>query len=523
MIAPTNRGGSSGGANREVVFKLRIDGTEATRGADAFGRKIDEIARKAGNIRLGGDVAGPSIGPTVAGVAPRVRQAARSPRDDGARQNRLRAQQLAAMDRETEFYRKRNEQAQRQADRERNAQARRDFLAIDRENKTFESRRTSTKTTGGGPTLLTGGVQGITRGQWGEALEGVTSLARAFVLLGVSSEENMAKAVRALAKFEAAAQGIRGILKVSEPLGSLLIKGGGMLGLGAGAGASSVGAAGLAAGVGAIGGGLAIADQLRYSRNGQIGRFSQGHADFFTRVARAREDYGIDPMNFAPGTDAIFRLTGYKRAVSDRARGDIGYESGLLNRGQMLGWQAEDGAAQLAAARGDLSATELLYRRQGMRRGYAMDFQSLAPGAQRRLLRRRDDYLNNPSAMKSRKAMSIYGLLGPAEQENFQIEMERRSGGLFDRGFGDLGGRKSVPPIKLDEVLMKRELVAKFEIQNTEVVNKLELALKEAARIGNEDLEAKFQAMVDKVQGEIDRVNASYQNSQNTIGNLRGY
>lgn len=75
-----------------------------------------------------------------------------------------------------------------------------------------------------------------------QAAAGIGNIARAFVYLGVSGEENVEKALRVLAKFEAGMAGIRG---ASDIAGGLAKAGKAYRGLGAGAG--------LAAGVGAVG------------------------------------------------------------------------------------------------------------------------------------------------------------------------------------------------------------------------------------------------------------------------------
>lgn len=75
-----------------------------------------------------------------------------------------------------------------------------------------------------------------------QAAAGVGSIARAFVYLGVSGEENIEKAVRLFAKFEAGMSGIRG---VSDVVGGLSKAGRAYGALGSGAG--------LAAGIGAVG------------------------------------------------------------------------------------------------------------------------------------------------------------------------------------------------------------------------------------------------------------------------------
>jgi hypothetical protein len=81
-----------------------------------------------------------------------------------------------------------------------------------------------------------------------QAAAGVGSIARAFVYLGVSGEENIEKALRVLAKFEA---GMAGISGVSNVVGGVSKASRAYRGLGAGAG--------LAAGVGAVGVGGTVA------------------------------------------------------------------------------------------------------------------------------------------------------------------------------------------------------------------------------------------------------------------------
>lgn len=81
-----------------------------------------------------------------------------------------------------------------------------------------------------------------------QAAAGIGNVARAFVYLGVSGEENIEKALRMLAKFEAGMAGIRG---VSDIAGGVAKAGRAYRGLSAGAGlASGVGAVGLGTTVG---------------------------------------------------------------------------------------------------------------------------------------------------------------------------------------------------------------------------------------------------------------------------------
>ena len=106
---------------------------------------------------------------------------------------------------------------------------------------------------------------------------GVTQLARSFVLLGISSEEDLKKAMQALAMFEAGAQGLSATLNIVQGLtkamgayrtATLAAAGAnvafGASGGGAAAGgALAAGGAGLATGIGAtIGAGLAAAGSV---------------------------------------------------------------------------------------------------------------------------------------------------------------------------------------------------------------------------------------------------------------------
>jgi hypothetical protein len=96
------------------------------------------------------------------------------------------------------------------------------------------------------------------------AISGVTDLARSFVYLGVASEENLAKAVRALAKMEAAAAGVRGAMSIGrgiQGMASAMSAGGGL--------AMSGGLAGGAIGVAAVAG-LAGIGYLNSRRQSQI-------------------------------------------------------------------------------------------------------------------------------------------------------------------------------------------------------------------------------------------------------------
>lgn len=509
-------GGGRGGANRSIVFDLSIRGGNMA-ALDAFGKRIADLQKQAASIQLG--TTGGGVGTVAGGAAPGVAGTARATggassgnastaasRGPARRPSSPSTVIVTSSDR---YIREQDRFWDRAANSE---------------------RRSPTSPRGGrGRGFRGGGVfadpsETFNRSQFSEGLEGVMQLARAFAYLGASSEENLEKAIRKLAKFEAAMMGVRGVLKVSEPLGHALGAGAGKLGMATGASAGWLGAAGLAAGIGAVGGGMAIADQLRFSGGGQPGGFSQGHADLFTRYTRwSMENGGFDPLAFTPA-GAVFRATGYNDILRQRASGDIRGERMLMDRLGQQTFEQRLNAQGLNTARTDLAIAERQYRGVSMLQDSAMGFQSMPRGMQNRLLRRRNAYLDDPSSMNSRKAMSIYGLLGPESQEAFREDMRQRSQekGLFDRGFGDLQNGR-IPPIKYDEVLLKRELTLKLELQNDETIKGIEETVRQVLETANADLEKKAGDMTSRIQADVERLNAAFQNSQNTVGNLRGY
>lgn len=531
MIVNSTRfgGGGGGGSNREVMFTLGIRGGN-TAALDALGKRIDDLQKRAGNIQIGtggaaaiggvGGVGGTSVITTaVTGAATTTRMPTTAASRTAAGSQR-RGEGMPIVLTSGDKY-------QREQDRFWDRVQRAEHASVQKTRAGAAGGRGGRGGAGGGGVF---GHQDVTfnRSSVSEGIEGVMQLARAFVYLGAASEENLEKAIRMLAKFEAAAMGVRGVLKVSEPLGKGLGMLGGKAGLAAGASAGWLGAAGLAAGVGIAGAGMAITDQIRYSRTGEIGGYSQGWSNMATRAARFGRDIGWDPRQggfmgamsqLSPAAHYLNYSGHYRLADSEDQLG-----RGLVDRGYNARGEAWIAMQNLEQSRGGLAAAERQYRGQGMLRSSAMDFQSMPRGMQNRLLRRRDSYLDNPEGMKSRKAMSIYGLLGPEAQESFQEDMQRRSQdqGLFSRGFGDLQNGK-IPSIKFDEVLLKRELVAKFEIQNTDAVKKIEDAAKEALKLGNEDLERKFNEMIEGLKRDQAESDGRFQQSQNTVGGLRGY
>lgn len=112
---------------------------------------------------------------------------------------------------------------------------------------------------------------------------GVGSVARAFVYLGISGEENLAKAVQMLAKFEAGMAGIQGVSNIAAG-GTKAIRA--YRGMGAGAGlAAGVGAVGIGTTALAGGAALAVGGGIGFG----IGRLAIGGASF----GRMTDNWGI--------------------------------------------------------------------------------------------------------------------------------------------------------------------------------------------------------------------------------------
>jgi hypothetical protein len=497
MIAPRSAfGGGGGGGNRAVIFTVGIRAADADKQLDAIGKKVDDIAKRAANIRvgvgggvggIGGGGGGGGAGATSGGASTAASRTSNRPIAGSA--------EAAANDLGAQIKKS---------------------LAAATSLKTRSDNFYGPAPSSAGGRGGRGGSNRLSQYSFGEALEGVGQLSRSFALLSASSEQNLEKLIRKLAKVEAVIQGMQGFRKIAGPLGGLLSSASGSLGIAAGGTPWAVGAAGLAAGIGVLGGGLAIRDQINYSQTGKVGAYSGGVSRFYAGIARTGYDLGLTNESLLRNSSTPYgRLAASQISLE---RGQAGYANDISMDSQYGSWQ-------LGNARGDLANTERSFRRQGMRQSMAMDFYGMSRGQQRRLLRRRDKYLDDPSSMRGNKAMSIYGLLGPSGQEDFRAEAERQATdrGLFSRGADDLGGNQRVPPIKLDEVLLKREVVVKLEAQNDELAKRLEAALAEALKSGNSDLEEKVRKAIERAQATADQANTNFQNSQNTIGNLRGY
>ncbi len=518
MIMQSGRfSGGSGGSNRDVVFTARVVADPKNAQVLAgIAKQVDDLQKKMGGLRLGTDGGSVVGGRAVAGggVAGGRRRVAMDPYEE---YNRMRDQEL----REQRDYRRRMER-DRQRTEARLAAA--EFNAIDRENAAFDRRggragmnqRFSARVR-----LLRGEPEyGVTRGQFGEALEGITGLARAAVFLGASSEKSAQQMLKSILVFEAMAQATRGAMKVSEPLGALLGAGAGRLGMGAGASAGWLGAAGLAAGVGIIGGGTALFDQARYSSGGGIGGFSQAHANFFTGMARRGLNNGIDLSGrFGQVAGAvnpllgIFNASGYTRAVTERARGDIAYERGAMSRATDTGGMLEYSNRRLENERQVLALMErqVAKARETMEvstqrlQGIANNYQSLSPFDQARAGQLRDKFLKDPRSLNSQQLNALRPLLGEAENQQIDALMMERSGRFFGGGGASREQRatslqNAIPTLLMQSATeLQRTFTIQLERQNEEAERTYATALEAALKVANDDMQERLEAQTKRI------------------------
>lgn len=182
---------------------------------------------------------------------------------------------------------------------------------------------------------------------------GVGSVARAFVLLGVSGEENLTRALQVLAKFEAGMQGISGITNILAGAGKVFSasRSGG---LGAGIGALGLPSTVLA-GAGALG--------LGAGAGFGIGRLAIG-GDSFGRMTDA---FGITNYSGERAAASRQRLAGIADRQSaarnrlDQRYGDINTLAGFdLDdaRSRGIGFASEQARANVAAARARSASLE---------------------------------------------------------------------------------------------------------------------------------------------------------------------
>jgi len=518
MIAnrTTFGGGGGGGGNRAVVFTIgvREDGrTKQT--LDAFARRIEEIRRMAANIPLGASGAAPAAGGgTVArtGVARGV--------SEGTAQNRQRARALDALDRETEWWARKNAQDERRLNQERERSRRAEERYQSSEAKFWD--RAVREEKRGKPVGQTGSTRGgrggqpatggdgyiVGRSQFSEALEGLFQIGRAVAFLSATSKESAEEMIRTLARFEAAAFAIRGTLKLSEPLGSVLGMGAAKLGMRAGAGATGLGIAGVAAGVGILGGGMAIADQIRYSRTGQVGGFSTGVSNFYAGIYRKQFDWGMGSMGDLEAMQSRMPNNPYL----GKAIGDIKFEQGLISRRQDLGGQLRYNQGQLGPAQNRLYELERGY---GTKQQVAEAYTSLDPFNQRLIRRMRDRWLDNPSSLNDRQLAMIKPWFGAQEQGQISKQQVDRTP-IYDRGFAKEGG------IKFDDLKLQRELTLKLTVENEGLIRQIDDLTRQALREASDDFNRKFDKMNEDLQRDLQRIMQNAQNSQRATVNAYG-
>lgn len=509
MIASSNRGG--GGSGRKVVFRVVVEGGDANKVLDALTKKADALNNRlkgmsvgvagapgrggvggAGGAGGGGGGGGGGGSGGRGGIASSGRGGALSFSDD-ANERKQRAFFDRALREET--------RAIKQA-------------AGERRKMLGEMKRDAN-----------------------DALEGVVSLSRAFVLLGVSGEENMEKAVRALAKFEAGVQGVRGAMKLSGALGGGLTRLAPALGMKAGAGGAALGAAGLAAGVGVLGAGAAIYDQINYSRTGQIGAYSQNYANIGTSLARYGIGLGIDPRqggwrgalaNQIPGNNLLGAAGFYGAAQSG-----LNVESGLAAAYGQTSGALQYNQQQMGPARQRLAQMDQTHAlaRTGLARKDAVieSYASMDPFQRQQMNRLRNQYLADPGSLNGQQLVAIRGTLGETENADITRRLRKNYGGQFDKGFAAEDKALSVSDrlfgtggIKVDETKLQRELVLKLETDNDALVQRLEEIASQALDTGNEDLTKKVQEMEKRLNQRLKEIQQQQQNANNSIANAYG-
>lgn len=489
MIMSSGRfsSGGGGGSNRDVVFtaKFQVD-PKARQELEAFGKRIDDVARKAANIRLGasGGIAG-SGRPGAGGRAGGASVTGPIVFDDAA-ESRRQAQFFDRAIREEQRILKQNA-----------AERAKDLRMLKKDTK--------------------------------DVMEGMIGLSRAFVLFGVSSEENLEKAVRALAKFEGAIAGIKGGMKLSEGLGGLLGRGAPLVGMRAGAGGMGLGAAGVAAGVGVLGGGLAIADLIRFNTTGKIGAYSQGYSNWFTSLSRWGHSMGLTTE------EQLANAGGATGPFARRAASDIRYERGAAALVGETGEQLKGSQQRLAIEerilgimeREAATIREAVAAADRRLSSAAASFQSLSPMDRRAVLRLRDKFLDDPNSVSSRGLLALMGgnFVGQNEQGQIQDILRRRSGALLSRGFAGESEAKfraaGESGLRLNEVQVQRELVVKLQTENLEAVQRLETAINRALEVGNEDLTRQVEEMERRINDRLRQI--ELQKKQQIDAAVSGY
>lgn len=460
-------GGGGGGSNRDVVFTARVDTKDARRELSALAKDVDAVQKRMGSMRVGGPGGWAGAG-----------------RGGGAVSAPSIVFGDSSFDRQHRSFFDRAIREEQRAVKQAAQERMRDLKSLKKDTK--------------------------------DVMDGMIGLTRAFVLFGVSSEENLEKAVRALAKFEGAVSGIKGGMKLSEGLGGLLGRGAQGAGIAAGGSTTALGAAGIAAGVGLLGGGAAIYDQIQYLRTGRIGAYSQGYASAATGLAGTLSGYGIDPRkrsfagflaNQLPGV-GLLGSGGFYDAADSSARAGATLQSSLTSAGsametsqQRLGIERDILAIMEREAAVIKSTKDAADQR---RAGAAMTFAGLSAWDQRGVTQLRNRFLSNPESLSNRELIALQPYVGANENAQIQSRVQGRlPAGFRNRGFAGeseadfrAAGESGLRP---GAVQIQREVVLNLTIDNQGAMEIVEGMVQKAL----DSQDAALRAMAERFEREL--------------------
>lgn len=503
----------SGGSNRDITFTINVVGqANADRVIDAYAKKFDELQRKA-NIAINAAGGGAGSGGSGGGSG----SARGGTGGRGGAGGRGGSGGASSIDQDF------NNLEKKWAQYERNRVAEERKRASEEKRIHQERRR----------------QLGELRAGFGEALEGVTSLARGFVLLGVSGEENIEKALRSLAKFEAVAQMVRGTMKISSFAGKALTYGAGSLGIAAGAGPGTIGALAVAGGAGLIGGALGLRDQYNYSQTGKIGGFSQSVADITTGIHRSAVGWGIGSEEELSRTGGLYG--DYAKSAASGIRGDRMLKDTV---GGMMG-QAQESARRLGIEREILGLIQqeaqtvksMTSEAKARKDAGTAAYSSMNPFDQNATIRLRNRFLDNPGSLNQQQIQAIMPHLGEFEQNKAKRELRRRAdkAGYFDRGwqredfaedqqkkYDDKGMFDPGSGIRLDKAEMQRTFVIELKHQNELAIKQIEVVLKAAYKDANDDFKDQLKKMEEQFNADIERIESNQQNANSAAANALG-
>lgn len=478
MIMSSGRfsgGGGGGGSHRDVVFNAKL--VADPKNAQVLGgiaKQVEDLQRKMNNLRVG-TAGGGSGRPGAGGRAGGASLVGSSIMFDDPAENR----------RQTQFFDRAIREEQRII-KQNAAERAKDLRMLKKDTK--------------------------------DVMEGMIGLSRAFVLFGVSSEENLEKAVRALAKFEGAIAGVKGGMKLSEGLGGLLGRAAPRLGMAAGASGMGLGAAGIAAGVGVLGGGMAIYDQMQYMRTGQIGAYSRGHASTAASLAGSGFGQMIRPTQgfaggigngLSGGLGTLLQYSGaYGAADSQRAAGNqassaaTNIENRIRANQQLLASEQQILSVmerEAAVSRGITAAAE------GRLQSVAFAYQGLSGMDKRGVNRLRDKIQKDPSKVSSRALEYFLPYASESMGKTIGNELRQRTRGYFEGGgFGheleatsrDARREQSAANRNLE---WKREITIQLKEDNSRLLDEAVPIIEQAMKTADDDLRKELQEAVDRI------------------------